>query len=192
MAIPKPLPSYEYLVECFSILSGKLVWKKRPLSHFGSSRSQRGFNTTFSGRLCPQEIPKGGRYLIVKLSGFGNIKQHRILASLYNKRCILPEEIVDHIDGDTQNNSDTNLRLVNYSNNSRNQKLFDTNTSGTRGVYKLLNKDGNLFYRAQWFEGSVRKNKSFSFSRFGEQGAFHLACEARRQQIERIGGYIER
>lgn len=192
MAIPKELPNYEYLSECFFVTDGILHWNKRPLKHFGSDRACRQFNTRSAGKPCPQKIPEGSRYLVVKLTGYGNIKQHRIIASLYNGRTINPEEIVDHLDGNTLNNGEDNIRLVDYEDNSRNQKLWNTNTSGIKGVTKLLNKDGSLYYRAQWWDGEKRKNKSFSFSKYGEDEAFRLACEVRKAEIEKLGGYIER
>jgi hypothetical protein len=42
--------------------------------------------------------------------------------------------VVDHIDGDTNNNSIHNLRLATQQENSCNQKLSVDNTSGYKGV----------------------------------------------------------
>ncbi|WP_236523018.1 HNH endonuclease, partial [Escherichia coli] len=43
--------------------------------------------------------------------------------------------IVDHIDGNTSNNSIKNLRLASKAESSFNKGMFKNNTSGVKGVY---------------------------------------------------------
>ena len=43
--------------------------------------------------------------------------------------------VVDHIDGNTNNNSIKNLRLASKSESSFNKGMFKNNTSGVKGVY---------------------------------------------------------
>ena len=59
------------------------------------------------------------------------------------------EPVIDHIDGDGLNNTKSNLRLCNRSQNSCNKKLKSNSGSGFKGVYevkkkykKFLKKDG--------------------------------------------------
>jgi hypothetical protein len=47
---------------------------------------------------------------------------------------------VDHIDGNRYNNKIENLRLATHSENSRNRKISNINTTGYKGVYKRRNK----------------------------------------------------
>lgn len=67
-------------------------------------------------------------------------KSHR-LAWLYVYG-VLPSLQIDHIDHDRANNIITNLRLVTHQENSKNQKIRSTNSSGFTGVfwYKRHNK----------------------------------------------------
>lgn len=60
---------------------------------------------------------------------------------------------IDHIDGNTKNNSPDNLRAVSVSANQANQRLRDQNSSGRKGVswHKARNK-----WRAQ-----ITANKSY-------------------------------
>ena len=53
----------------------------------------------------------------------------------------LPTNFIDHKDGDKSNNKWNNLREVTEADNSRNQKLISTNTTGCMGTSKT--KNGN-------------------------------------------------
>lgn len=117
-----------YLEECFSIEDWVLYWKERPLSHFKSEKSQKTFNTCFSGK-------KAGRinngYLQIHFSKC-MLLNHRIIYFLAFKTV---PKVVDHIDGNTLNNNPDNLRSVNFSQNGMNCKTSTNNSSGRKGVY---------------------------------------------------------
>jgi hypothetical protein len=77
--------------------------------------------------------------------GFVNDKGY--VAVNIDKQCIVLHRIIwmmqhgempvliDHIDGDRQNNRIENLRLANRFGNAQNKKLHRNNTSGVKGVY---------------------------------------------------------
>ena len=73
-----------------------------------------------------------------KLRGWVVVKQrrrvalHRVIWAMHTGAW--PVEVIDHIDGDTENNSVYNLREVSVAENSRNSKKYDNNTSGFIGV----------------------------------------------------------
>ena len=102
----------------------------------------------------------------------------------------IPDNLyIDHIDQDRLNNKIQNLRLVTRAGNNRNQKLRKDSSSGVVGVNRLTNtlRSGAIkeYWKAVWFDGSV-KYKAFSIDRYGEEGAFTLACAYRERMIEQL------
>lgn len=51
-----------------------------------------------------------------------------------------PDERINYEDGDTLNNTRENLRFCTHSQHCANSKMYDSNTSGYRGVTKVKNK----------------------------------------------------
>ena len=85
----------------------------------------------------------------------------------------MPENLVDHIDRNRDNNRISNLREVSNQCNSRNCKVFVTNTSGVTGVcwYKNENSWGVRVY-------VNRKMVHFGyFKDFEEAACMRLAAE---------------
>ena len=62
-------------------------------------------------------------------------KEHRIIYSLYYGVELLPDEEIDHINGNPSDNRIINLRKVNRQGNCQNRCLPKNNTSGVRGVH---------------------------------------------------------
>lgn len=108
---------------------------------------------------------------------------HRIVWILH-KGEILGDSVIDHIDGNSLNNSIENLRLVSKRGNCQNQKLSSKNSSGIIGVYfQGIDKECVV---AQWqcqLTGK-RKRKCFSVVKYGEQMALKLAIDYRNKKIE--------
>ena len=69
-------------------------------------------------------------YRLVSIAG-KRYKEHRVIFFMHHG--YLPVEI-DHIDGDTSNNSIENLRAASRSQNCTNRRVFKTSRSGTKGV----------------------------------------------------------
>lgn len=125
---------------------------------------------------------------------------HRVIWEMYYGS--IPENLfLDHKDGNRTNNKLSNLRLVQRSLNARNCQQREDNTSGVTGVTLLKNtlRSGNIAYlwRAFWCELSgEKKSKSFNIGKYGDEVAFQMACDYRKEQIERLNkegaGYTER
>ena len=79
----------------------------------------------------------------------------------------------DHIDRDSLNNTDENLRVVNHSQNRRNSKMNKNNTSGYKGVSRKGKRWG----------ASIRVNgkRVFLGERDTPQEAFTLYCAAAKE-----------
>ena len=86
------------------------------------------------------------------------------------------EYVVDHINGDTLNNTRANLRVCSHTQNMRNQKLRKNNTSGVKGVYKIRDK-----YRA-----TIRFNKKDI-----HLGMFETIEEAKQVRLEAEKKYFK-
>ena len=64
---------------------------------------------------------------------------------------------------------------------------FSTNTSGVKGVYKVLTKTGYSYWVAFWSIGNREtKRKSFSVCKYGEEAAFKMACSHRKNMILKL------
>ncbi len=61
---------------------------------------------------------------------------HRQVVERMINRPLLSSEYVDHIDGDTFNNSRNNLRVVSGAANAKNRRLNKNSSSGLKGVTK--------------------------------------------------------
>lgn len=67
-------------------------------------------------------------------------------------------ELIDHIDGDRQNNRIENLRLADKFGNAQNKRMHKNNTSGVKGVY--WKKDKNKWMAQIGFN---RKQKNLGY-----------------------------
>jgi AP2 domain len=92
-----------------------------------------------------------------------------------------------------------NIRWATFEEQQRNKKISDKNTSGITGVYWRVVNGKVLSAIAAWHEidNGVNKvkRKYFTLRKYGKDTAFLLACEYRKQQIERLNsmgyGYSE-
>ena len=140
MSKPKQYPSQKELLELFSYDSdtGKLFWK-----------AGRG-NKIKAGTEVSSKTKDG--YLRVTMH-YKTYQVHRIVWIILHGE--IPEgKLVDHLDGNRENNRPDNLRLVDDSENSRNRAKRSNNTSGVTGVY-FDKKRGN--WRVQVYNENHKK-----------------------------------
>ena len=124
------------------------------------------------------------------------LKIHHVVMTL-NDIEIPKGFVVDHIDGNCFNNDVSNLRCVSFSENLRNQKKYDNNTSGATGVWWQKNKQGSTWAVACCHsKNGKRLTKSFSVKKLGLLPAFRDAVLYRDKMIHELNkegfGYTER
>lgn len=125
---------------------------------------------------------------------------HRVVWELHNG--VIPcNMMIDHINGDYQDNRLCNLRLVDRKGNSRNTKRNSKNSTGVTGVYLTTNIDKKgepyYYYTTSWSDlDGKKKCKHFPVKKLGKEEAFRQACEYRAKIISELNsmgaGYTER
>ena len=100
---------------------------------------------------------------------------------------------LDRVNGDLGYYAE-NCRWVEAVYQTRNKKMQSNNTTGTTGVFYDKSKSS---YIVTWSEEKKQRSKSFSVNRYGgKEQTYFVACEFRRQQIERLNslgyGYSEK
>lgn len=123
--------TYEELAEVLDYFpdTGDFIWKE--------SRGSRAIKGCSAGTITPDG------YVSIRVKG--HIYRAHRLAWLYCFR-EWPEQFIDHINGNRQDNRLDNLREATKTQNSYNTKVHKDNGTGVKGVY--YNKANNN-YRAQ-------------------------------------------
>jgi len=145
-----------------------------------------------TGHLYHDKI-KGVKFWRVKFKNKG-VFVHRLIWVLFNGS--IPDNmVIDHIDGDTTNNSIENLRCITKKLNCINKKISKANSSGSTGIF-YFNEDNLEGYRAKVALDGKKLSKRYYFHKVGKEEAFRLAIEWRKEQIrllnEQGAGYTDR
>lgn len=133
----RKLPSVKYLCECFVYerSTGKLYWKKRPVSHFPSITTAKIWNKRWAGKAAFHISKRGYQY--GTLDG-KYCAAHRVIWKLMTGK--EPPSIIDHRDQNKNNNCWRNLRAATKPQNCVNRKWIIP-PSGYHGVHKHRNKN---------------------------------------------------
>lgn len=128
-------------------------------------------------------------YWQVKLNGV-LLLCHRVIYEMHHGS-IGEDYFVDHFDRDKQNNKIGNLRRVFRTGNARNSSKRSDNSSGVTGVHLNVstNRSGSIScsWRATWNSLAGKINgKAFSCNKYGDDVAFQLACDYRKNMIEEL------
>jgi hypothetical protein len=123
-------------------------------------------------------------------------KAHRIVWQLLGGSLLLPEQVIDHKDGNGLNNLIGNLRVIDKAVNSRNSRPRGIKTTSGLPSGIGIHSDG-LSYRARVSDlHGKRLSKSFSIARHGPEKALRLAIEWRESRIKELNdlgaGYTAR
>ena len=173
----KPLPSPELLRQIlrYEPETGHFYWNLRSAETFEkSSKNMRlavaVWNGKYSGKIAGYVNGRGYRHItILKV----NYKAHRIAWALSFGEW--PNGEIDHINGDKLDNRIANLRVVDRTENSRNQRLRRDSKSGIVGV---------SFYRGNWIARIKVGRKSIELGQFETQQA---AVDARNKASTEYG-----
>lgn len=127
------LPSVDYLRQRldYDPDTGTLRWKARPRSDFACGRKgvADAWNRRYAGEVAGGKCAKN-RYVVISINS-QSFNAHRVIWKWMHDE---EPTTVDHINGDGFDNRLANLRNVSQFENCRNSAIFNTNTSGFRGV----------------------------------------------------------
>ena len=118
-------------------------------------------------------------YAITFIGRHEKLRLHRLVTNA-------PEGLVpDHLNGNGLDNRKINLKIKTNQKNALNVQHATRNKVGCNGVHKCDNN-----YRAMWVDKDTGKHKTkkFSIKKYGEETAFKLACDYRKE-MEKLNDY---
>lgn len=170
-------PTLSEIKSNFYYIEGE--WKLRHLTTKSSNAKENDLAGNLNAR----------GYVLVKMNRI-SYRAHRLLYQMYKGIEILDSGIyIDHIDGDTTNNSPDNLRLCNSRENQFNSKKSRNNKSGHKNILKVnwISKGKTYCYwRIDIRSGNDRYVKDFKYEEPLPQYIIDLANQKR---IELHGEY---
>jgi len=119
---------------------------------------------------------------------------HRIISVLHGNS--VNGKVIDHINGVSADNRIENMRVTTQAINSRNCKVSSNCPYGIQGVGFQQDKNGNIYFSADYSKDGKRKKKCFPIKRLGYMEAFKQAVVYRQKAILTLNtagaGYTER
>jgi hypothetical protein len=150
----------------FEYRDGALFWKARPRSDFKTNGRHEEWNKRYSHK---QAGSCAGKYVNVSINKI-RYQVHRVIFLMQHGYI---SEVVDHIDGNRQNNKIENLRAATHTQNLQNAKIPKHNSSGCKNV--IWHRQ-----RKKWAVRLVLNKKSKSYGLYDDlELAQFVAQEAR-------------
>lgn len=161
----------------YDAATGTLYWRQRGISWFKEGRRSAGalmrnWNARHAGKPAFTARHSNG-YRHGTLLG-KNYLAHRLIWTLI---CGEQPEVIDHINGDKNDNRIENLKSGSYSDNARNMPRLCNNSSGYTGVSKC--SQTGRWRVMLWAGGYVH--------RLGRFDTVEEAAQVRRAAAERLG-----
>lgn len=120
----------------FDYSEGVLIWRERPMSDFLIEKHWRISQARFSGKIAGSvNHCRSGTRRKILIAFKGTQKKFlasRLIWAWHNGSW--PVGLIDHEDGDTENDRIENLRDVSSAANSKNMRMHPSNKSGVTGV----------------------------------------------------------
>ena len=150
----------------FEYRDGVLYWKERPKSDFKIDWAWKQWNQKYSFQ---QSGSCAGKYVNVSINKIRH-QAHRIIFLMQHG--YVPD-VVDHIDGNRQNNKIKNLRVATHTQNLQNSKISKHNNSGCKNV--VWHKQ-----RKKWAVRLVLNKKSKSYGLYADLELAELVAQEAR------------
>ena len=112
---------------------------------------------------------------------------HRVIYEMFNGT--IGKLSIDHIDGNSENNSITNLRAVPHEVNMRNCKFNKNNKSGYKGVC-VRRRGKYLSVIASWREGGKKVSREFSAKDETLEEVIKRAAEYRTSKLRDLNSLL--
>lgn len=147
------------------------IWEGKPAGSLGDSKN-RGKKTWSVSITLPCD------------SKSRSYKVHRIIMVLQGYT--VNSKVVDHINGDSTDNSPSNLRVTTITTNARNCNVQHNSPYGIAGVGLQEDSIGNTYFISRWMQNGKRQQVNFPIKKLGVMEAFKQAVISRRKAISEI------
>ena len=110
--------------------TGNFYWRERPQEAFKTYRSYQSFRGKYVGKEAFTSVNVDG-YKYGMLFGV-MVRAHQVAWAM--NKGMWPNQEIDHMDGDPQNNRIENLRLATRTDNNRNRAVAQNTATGWLGI----------------------------------------------------------